>query len=345
MLKRAVLFLFLFAQPAMAGTLFDASNSQEFRYDDAWWRMQQGKVFDRPSCQEIHDTIGNLRAFDLKNQTLNAPSSLAWSLFFSVKDCLASDRSLALWILEDVAAHGDGISIIVLAQFSYLEFGADDPMTRTRVERAKNAMGRLLTPNWRTLLYEPLVAGLKKEDVDLSPQLEDAFAWAESTLNGDSDEMYRIGLSLVDSGKYPEDKVLGCHWLSQAEAKGHRQARFRLGKQLALGEGVNVSAEKAMLLLSISASRDRNTDAYLLAADLLQRGDVYRKNLPEAYYALLKAQVLGENVKDVLLALEPQVSAQDRDIAQWRSTNEPSVLRLEPMTDQPWHLPCSYSER
>ena len=118
-----------------------------------------------------------------------------------------------------------------------------------------------------------------------------------------------------------------------------------MGWQLALGDGVEINPQRAELLLGLSANVDKNVDAYLLAAQLLQKGDVFEKSLPNAYLALLKAQALGADVTDKLKHLEPLLTEKERENAKWWADFEPSLVTLEPIGPQISQPSCSYSSR
>jgi TPR repeat protein len=203
----------------------------------------------------------------------------------------------------------------------------------------------LLGDDWKQGVYVHLANHFKQKGQHLSPQLEQVFSWYEGIENDEPDAHYQIALRLLESRAYPEAKILACEWFYKAETKGHSKARFQLGRQLALGDGVKVAPEKALLLLELSANVDKNVDAYLLAAQLLQQGDVYEKHLPNAYFALLKAQALGADLSDQLKQLEPLLTKKERENAKWWADFETSQLSLSRKSLQFSQPSCSYSSR
>lgn len=107
---------------------------------------------------------------------------------------------------------------------------------------------------------------------------------------------------------------------------------------------VLVSARNAMLLLDEFANDDRNVDAFLSAAQLMQEGDIFEKHLPNAYYALLRAQELGADVSEQLKILEPQLTSNDSERGKWY-IEEGISLALTTRLPQSPHPSCSYSSR
>jgi len=267
-------------------------------YNNAWWKEQYKKIYDRPQCRHIIPHIDRIRKYDRKSKTFIAPFVWALGMYLSMGECGASDLDQALAIFTDLAKRGEGIPAVYLAQFYYIKYGAHAPLTRSWIERAKNAMPLIITENWRKDFYQPLADDFQKRGTPFSPQLERIFSWGEKILSGGPDRIYKFGIALLDHGKNVEDKVLGCHWLYKAMNKGDSQARYRFARQMLLGEGVMQDPRDGHGYLYPAVNHDHNIDAILFVSQLLEKGDVFKRSLSDAYIALLRAKKFGAIVAD-----------------------------------------------
>lgn len=311
-------------------------------YGDDWWNDHYAKIQDTENCRNLKDTFDQARQLDRRVGKMS--SLVLLGFLYWQGQCFDKNLLLAEQLLTRTAERGESVAAVYLAQFYYLIKGEDAPETKAWVERAKYAMA-LLGNDWKQGLYTPLSNYFKQTGQHLAPQLEQAFSWYEGIQKGDPEVIYQTGIRLLENDTYPESKVLACEWLFEAETKGHVKARFQLGRQLALGDGVKVAPGKALLLLELSANVDKNADAYLLAAQLLQQGDVYEKHLPNAYFALLKAQSMGRDVSEQLKQLEPQITEKERERAQSWADFESSQLSLSRDSPQFSQPSCTYSSR
>lgn len=257
---------------------------------------------------------------DRKLGRLSAPHAWALGLYFAKGECAAPDPDQAIEILTDLAERGQGLPPVFLAHFYHIKHGANAPLTQSWRERVKNAMPLIISESWRKDFYQPLAVAYQKERIPFSPQLENIFLWGEETLGGEAESLYQIGIRLIENGTNPEDKVLGCRWLYEAEKKGHTQARFRIAQLHLLGEGIVQAPGTATPWLYMSVNKDKNVKALLFLSQLLDRGEVFKRDLPESYAALLKAERLGANVKSELTRLRPKLSNKQIESAQWRLT-------------------------
>ena len=283
-------------------------------YDDAWWENQYKKIYDTPQCQHIIPNIDRIRKYDHKSKTFIAPFMWALGMYVSTGECGAPEQNQALAIFTDLAERGEGIPAIYLAQFYHIKYGANAPITRSWIERAKNAMPLIVTENWRKDFYQPLADDFQKAGTPFSPQLERIFSWGEKILNGEPNRIYEFGVALLDHGKNVEDKVLGCRWLYRAMNKGHSQARYRFARQMLLGEGVVQNPRDGHGYLYPAVNQDHNIDAILFVSQLLEKGDVFKRSLSDAYIALLRAKKFGATITDNdLNRLRNQLTKSDLD--------------------------------
>ena len=209
-------------------------------YNDAWWEEQYGKIYDTQYCREIITNMEKIRVLDRKTGLLIAPMGWAIGMYSAKGECGDPNPDEALYILTDLAERGVGVPSVLIAHFYHIKHGAKSPVTQSWMERAKNAMPLIITENWRENFYQPTATAYQEAGTPYSPQLESIFSWGETTLSGDPENIFQFGINLVEQGTHPEDKVLGCRWLSEAETLGHTKARFQLGRQLALGDGVQI---------------------------------------------------------------------------------------------------------
>lgn len=310
--------------------------------DDAWWSRHYAKIHDTEECKGLEPHFAYARKVDQGNGTMSAHVLLG-SLYW-LGPCFDQDLPLAEHLLTQTAERGQSIAALYLAQFYFLAEGESAPRTQEWLQRAKLAMP-LLSGNWKRDIYPVLKARFEQSGERLSPHLEDVFNWYRSINHGDPEVSYQIGLDLLEKNTYSESKVLACNWFYKAETRDHVKARYQLGRQLALGDGVKVAPGAAMLMIQKSANIDKNPDAFLLAARLLQEGDVFERNLPDAYFALLKAKALGADVTEQLKTLEPQLTKKERERAQSWANFEPALITLDPKGPYFSQPSCSYSSR
>ncbi|MBL4613755.1 MAG: hypothetical protein JKY27_02615 [Magnetovibrio sp.] len=308
-------------------------------YDDAWWEAQYERIYDTPKCREIISNTEKIKEADRKVGLLIAPQVWAIGMYFAKGECGDPAPDEALEILTDLAERGQGIAAVFLAQLYHINHGANAPLTQSWVERAKHAMPLIITKDWRKDFYQPLADGFQKAGTSLSPQLERIFSWGEETLGGEAEPLYQIGIRLIEQGANPGDKVLGCRWLYAAEKKGHHQARFRIAQLHIRGEGIIQAPGTASPWLYMSVNNDNSVKALLFLSQLLERGAVFKKDLPESYAALLKAEHLGANVKSELMRLNPKLSHKQLKSARWRLTLPNYKLSFQV------HDPDKYQER
>ncbi|MBL4692770.1 MAG: sel1 repeat family protein [Magnetovibrio sp.] len=312
--------------------------SENLTNDDDWWEKQYEKFDDTDQCSAVTDYLKGLRFYDHHNTTFLAHIFLGG--YLRQGTCLKVNIPLAKKVFIFAAERGETTPALLLAQLYFTEEGEEGSNAQEWAKRARLLMITLTTPmRWKQYLFK------RFQTSTLSPHLEHAFAWIKEKQNGPVDAVYDIGMDVLKNGTYPESKVVACRWFYNAEIKGHTKASFQLGRQLALGDGVKIASGKAMLLLELSANVDHNVDAYVLAAQLLQEGDVFEKNLPHAYFALLKAQILGADVSEQLKALEPLLTDSERWNANLDATTGPYQLTLSHDPPQFLHPSCSYSSR
>lgn len=306
--------------------------------DNAWWESVYDKFYPNDKCLAVREDIKHIRTLDQKHSTFLAHFYLGSQLLDGL--CLNRNAAQAKEAFLYAAERGDAYSAIFLAQVYFLEEGTDGPKAYEWGERAHYSMIKLSDP---AEIKQILVN--RFEGTVLSPHLEEAFAWFKGIQSQSPDSFYQIGMNELKNNTYPESKVLACRWFYEAEIQGHGGARFQLGRQLALGDGVKVAKRQAFWALETSANKDKNVDAFLLAAQLLQTGDVFEKHLPNAYYALLMAQRLGAEVSEQLKTLEPQISKKERESKKWWAEQSTPALRLSQDLPQFSHPPCTYSSR
>jgi len=267
-------------------------------YDDAWWDAQYAKIYDTPACQDAIPSMEKIKEFDRELDLLKAPRVWALGLYYEKGVCADPAPDQAIAILTDLAERGEGIATVYLAHFHHIKFGANAPLTLAWMERAKNAMSRIIAKNWRKTFYQSRADAFQKIGTPFSPQLEHIFSWGEEILNGDPEIIYKFGINLLEHGKNSEDKVLGCRWLYKAMNKGHAQARYRFARQMLLGDGVMQVPSDAFGYLYSAVNRDHNLDAILFVSQLLEKGGLFKRSLPDAYIALLRARNFGAIVAD-----------------------------------------------
>lgn len=295
-------------------------------YDEAWWQTQYAKLYDKPECQALIPTIEKMREFDRFSGQWTAPMVWALGLYGAKGECADPAQDDALAILTDLAGRGEGFPAVYLAQLYHVEEGADSPLTQDWMQRTKNAIPRIITENWREDFYQPVVNGFKEMGAPISPQLNEIFAWGEGMLNGAPDPLYEHGMALLEHGKNPEDKVLACRWLYAAERKGHAQARYRFAQLHILGENIIRDPGVGMSWLHISVNEDRNVDALIFLSTLLEKGDVFRQDLTDAYAALLRAKKMGADVTLELARLRDKLSNKDIGHAEWLVDQETALI-------------------
>jgi TPR repeat protein len=305
---------------------------------NAWWESVYDKFYPTDECLAVREDIKYVRTLDQKHSTVLAHFYLGSQLLDGL--CLNRNTAQAKEAFQYAAERGDAYSAIFLAQLYFMEEGTDGPKADEWGERARYSMVKLPDP---AEIKQILIN--RFEGTVLSPHLEEAFAWFKGIQSQSPDAFYQIGMNVLKNNTYLESKVLACRWFYEAEIQGHAGARFQLGRQLALGDGVKVAKRQAFWALETSTNVDKNVDAYLLAAQLLQKGDVFEKNLPNAYFALLKAQTMGADVSEQLKTLEHRLSDTERQRTKSWAAYEPSTLHLSrdlPQFSQP---PCTYSLR
>ena len=307
--------------------------------DDAWWERQFDKVYETDECIDLNKYIEAIRALNEKTVDTITQTLFGWNYWLG--ECVDQDIALAERVLSKNAERGTTIAAIYMAQIRFLTNGENSPETMVWGQRAKDALIRL--PNdWKQNLYIPLKDRFKGS---LSPRLEEAFSWYATAQNGPAEFFYETGKNLLDNGSFPESKVLACLWLSKAEKMDHVKARFELARQLALGDGIRVASRKALFLLRKSADVDQNVDAYLLAAQLQQKGDVFEKNLPNAYFSLLRAQNLGAEVSEQLTVLKAQLTSEELKGVERLIKYDFTPLFLDSPLPHSSHPSCLYSSR
>ncbi|PCI38175.1 MAG: hypothetical protein COB46_11980 [Rhodospirillaceae bacterium] len=341
--KRVCTFLIVLVWPFLS--LAETGASERLLYDDAWWEERYATLPDTPDCQVIITNIEEARNAERALGRFYTPFLWALDKYFNQEKCITQNPDEAITIFTDLAERGEGLATVYLAHIYHAKYGPNAPITQSWLERAKPAMVRVISENWRKNFYHPAAKTFQKIKMPFSPELESVFLWGEETLNGDPEKIYQIGMDLLKHSSLPEAKVLACGWFFKARIKKHVKARFQQGRQLALGDGVKVNSRKAEMLLELSANVDHNVNAFLLAAQLLQRGDIFHKHLPDAYFALLKAQALGANVSEQLQELAPQLTDKERWHANKNAEFKPSLVDLEPKAPQARQPICSYSSR
>ena len=262
---------------------------------DAWWEAHYSKIHRTDECKDIKAVLDEVRAVDKISAYTTAHSLLAWHYWQG--PCFDKDTAYAEQLLLNVAERGNTTAATYLAQMYFLQKGEDDPLAKDWAQRVKYALASLSSINWKQNFYAPIAEHFRQKEQVLSPHLEQAFSWFENIQHGDSNTLYEIGMSLLEDRTIPEAKIYACHWLQAAERRGHAQARYRLARQLIFGEGVRENLFRAGLYLDQSVNQDQNIDAYILVSQLLEKGDIFEKNLSKAYIALLRAQKLGANVE------------------------------------------------
>ena len=299
---------------------------ERLKYDDAWWAAQYDKIYDTPHCQEIITNIDIGREFDREFGTLNTPFIWAFSLYFAKRECVDPAPDQALAIFTDLAERGHDLAALYLAHFHDIKYGADAPSTQSWMKRAKNAMPLIISKTWRKDFYQPVADTYKKMGIPFSPQLDGIFSWGEKILNGDPQHIYEYGIALLEHGKNPEDKVLGCNWLYAAESKGHKQARLRFAQLHILGKDIVQDLSTAKSWLDISVNKDKNTEALIYLARLLEQGDIFKQDLQDAYSALLRAESFGADVKPQLAQLRTKLSDSSISTAEWLAARETASI-------------------
>ncbi|MBF0247401.1 MAG: sel1 repeat family protein [Alphaproteobacteria bacterium] len=306
--------------------------------DDAWWNRQYAKIHDTEECAFLKPHWEDLMNVDKRFSLAFAPLGVGWNFLRGF--CVDQDIALGADLMARAAEHGTVWAAIHLAQFFDRTRGENAPETREWMQRAKYAM---------SLFGENPMQTVSKRYRDLgeevSHQLVEIFSWHETIWKKDADAMYQMGMELIENNNYPESKVLACKWFSRAAALDHPKARYRLARQLALGDGVNAEPLDVELLLYTAANRDRNPDAYVLASGLLRAGDIFEKHLPHAYFALLRAQALGSDVSQRLVDLEFEMSEVEIESAKRRAKYDNAPLVLTRKKIHPSHPSCSYSSR
>ena len=262
---------------------------------DAWWEPHYSKIHRTDECKNIKAVLNEARAVDKISAYTFAHSLLAWHYWQG--PCFDNDTAFAEGLLLNVAERGNFIAATYLAQMYFLQKGEDAPLAKDWGQRAKHALAPLSSINWKQTFYAPIAEHFRQKKQVLSPHLEQAFSWFENIQHDDPNTLYEIGMSLLDDRTIPEAKVYACRWLYAAKRRGHTQARYRLARQLIFGEGVRQKLDSAMLLLDQSVNQDQNIDAYILVSQLLQKGDIFERDLRKAYIALLRAQKQGASVE------------------------------------------------
>ncbi|MBD3661804.1 MAG: sel1 repeat family protein, partial [Arenibacter algicola] len=173
-----------------------------------------------------------------------------------------------------------------------------------------------------------------RKGTPLSPQFDQIFSWGEQILHGNPEAIYQFGIMLIENDTYPEDKILGCRWLFKAVSKNHAQARYRLARQLLLGNGVLQVPDLGYGYLDQAIRSDNVPEAFIFAADMAERGDLLQKDLMQAYAALLRARRLGGNVEArELKRLRTQLSETEIKVAQKYGEEEESLVHFS-LTDE-----------
>ncbi len=306
------------AAPSLADTLL--------AYDEVWWQAQYTKLYDKPECQEFIPAIEKMREFDRFSGQWGAPFTWALGLYWENGECADPNQEEALVIFTDLAGRGEIFPAIYLAQLYHIEYGADVPLTKAWMERAKNVMPLIIRENWRDVFHKPLAESFQRAGTPLSPQLEEIFTWGEEMLNGDADRLYEYGMTLLEYGQNPEDNVLACRWLYAAERKGHVQARFHLARIHILGDGVVQAPREARPWLYFSVNKDKNIDALIFLSTLLEKGGVFKRDLSDAYTALLRAKQMGAGVTSEIVQLRNKLSDRDIEHAEWLANQETAAI-------------------
>ena len=89
------------------------------------------------------------------------------------------------------------------------------------------------------------------------------------------------------------------------------------------------------LNLEASVNRDYNTNAMIFGSQLLEKGDVFKRNAYSAYTVLLRAQILGGTVLETdLKRLRAQLSQHEIEWSEKDARNIKSPLQfsLSPIT-------------
>jgi len=300
---------------------------------DAWWEAHYSKIHRTDECKDIKAVLDEVRAVDKISAYTTAHSLLAWHYWQG--PCFDKDAAFAEQLLLNVAERGNFISAIYLAQMYFLQKGEDAPLAKDWAQRAQYAMAPFFLINWKQAVHAPLVEHFKQKEQVLSPHLEQAFSWFENIQHDDPNTLYEIGMSLLDDRTTPESRINACHWLHAAERRGHTQARYRLARQLVFGEGVRQALDRAMLYLDRSVNQDQNIDAYILVSQLMEKGDIFEKNLRFAYVALRRAQAVGGDVKTHMARLRPQLSARDIEYAEEYARDDKLILYFLKIQSQP----------
>ncbi|MCW8915520.1 MAG: hypothetical protein OQK24_06660 [Magnetovibrio sp.] len=305
---------------------------------DALWDTAQELVHKSEECATVFNDLDKARAIEITRLAILAEFTLGSHLLEGY--CMDRNVALAKRAFQYAAQRGNVYAALFLGQAYFMEEGAGSPKAREWAERASNA---LITVTGQSELKQMMAK--RFESSGLSPHVEEAFSWHEDESSRTPNSMYEVGLNLLKLNAYPESKLLACEWFYKAERQGHKGARYQLGRQHALGDGVKVSKWHAYMMLEWSVNYGKTVEAYLLAAQLLQEGEIFTKNLPNAYLALLKAQALGADVSEQLETLEPDLSLEEKKDQKFWAQYETSLVHLGDELPQLLHPACSYSSR
>lgn len=300
-LLRSFILPLVFILPIKSWAMFVAAD------DDLWWDAQYNKIHGTNDCASLKAALDEARAFDRLASFTSAQTGLAWHYWQG--PCLDNDIAFAERLLQGAAERGNHIAAVYLAQMYFLEHGEDAALSKEWAQRAQYAMAPFASFDWKQTFYAPHAEHFRAKGQTFSPHLEQAFAWLEAPQQRDPNALYEIGMTLFEDDTVPEAKINACHWLNAAQRTGHVQARYRLARQLIYGEGVMQNLDRGNLLLDQSINQDQYIEAYMLAAQLLEKGDLFNKDLRKAYIALLRAQQQGGNIDQATFdRIEAQLS-------------------------------------
>ena len=171
----------------------------------------------------------------------------------------------------------------------------DDDVTWAKKREAVKTLEQLWDKGFIAAAYH--LGKAYQDGLGILPDDEKAEGWFRRSAEiGDAQSQYALGRFLQRQGRMSE----AASWYERACESGNQYAQYRLGKMCLLGVGVPKDIERAVRLLSISASQGNQYAQYVLGKLYLQGKEVGQDH-DAAEYWLTQSAARGSSYAQFLL--------------------------------------------
>ena len=171
----------------------------------------------------------------------------------------------------------------------------DDDVTWAEKREAVKTLELLWNKGFSSAAYH--LGKAYQDGLGILPDDEKAEGWFRRSAEiGDAQSQYALGRFLQRQGRMSE----AASWYERACESGNQYAQYRLGKMCLLGVGVPKDIERAVRLLSISASQGNQYAQYVLGKLYLQGKEVGQDH-DAAEYWLTQSAARGSSYAQFLL--------------------------------------------